>query len=303
MFPSEPYKTKYGGQNDRLSFTYKKTEMKNRYFNISKAASVLLFVFACSTNEDDLMQPYVTGTVFPEITEVTSSFFDVADVSNAYVEFIVDVDSDIAESISIEQTFSGSKSVLETFTTFPVTFKITAAEAVSEVPGLSVEDLELGDSFLYEVIVTSKDGLRTRSNVIVNAPVACSSDLGGAFTYSTTVTGVGDGGDIGGCSNPVTGEGEFVEDGAGFYRVSDATFGQYDCAWGDTPAVGVTLTDVCNTVTVGGSDQYGLIYTFIIISNDGTELKIDWSNDYGDSGTSILIRKDGKTWPLDLEIN
>jgi len=278
--------------------------MKNRYFNISKAASILLLVFACSTNEDDLMQPYATGTVFPEIMEVKSAYFDVADVVNAYVEFIVDVDADIAESVSIEQSFNGnlSRTVLGTYTAFPVTVKVTAAEAVSKVSGLSVDDLELGDSFLYEVIVTSKSGLRTRSNVIVNAPVACSSDLGGAFTYSTTVTGVGDGGDIGGCSNPVTGESEFVEDGAGFYRVSDATFGQYDCAWGDNPASGVTLTDVCNTLTVGGSDQYDLIYTFVIVSNDGIELKIDWSNDYGDKGTSVLTRKDGKTWPLELEI-
>lgn len=278
--------------------------MKNLYFNIPRLAIMLLLVFACSTNEDDLMQPYVTGTVFPEIIEVKSSFFNVADVVNAYVEFIVDVDADIAESVSIEQSFNGnlSRAVLGTYTSFPITFKITAAEAVSEVPGLSVDDLELGDSFLYEIIVTSKNGLRTRSNVIVNAPVSCSSDLAGTFTYSTTVTGVGDGGDIGGCTDPVTGESEFVEDGAGFYQVSDATFGQYGCAWGDTPAAGVTLTDVCNTLTVGGSDQYGLIYTFVIISNDGTDLKIEWSNDYGDSGTSILTRTGGKTWPLDLAI-
>jgi len=241
--------------------TYNRINMKNRYFNIPKVASILLLVFACSTNEDDLMQPYATGTVFPEIIDVTSSYFDVADVSNAYIEFMVDVDADIATSLSIEQSFNnGSKSILDTYTTFPATIKITAAEAVSKVAGLSVDDLELGDSFLYEVIVTSKNGMRTRSNVIMNAPVACNSDLGGSFTYSTTVTGVGDGGDIGGCSDPVTGEAEFVEDGAGFYRVSDATFGQYDCAWGDSPAEGVTLTDVCNSLTVGGSDQYDLIY-------------------------------------------
>ena len=279
--------------------------MKNRYFNISKATIILFLVFACTTNEDDLMQPYATGTVFPEITAVTSSFFDVADVSNAYIEFTVDVNTAIAESVSIEQSFNGnlSRTVLGTYSTFPVTIKVTAEEAVSKVSGLTVDDLELGDSFLYEVIVTSKNGMRTRSNIIVNAPIACSSDLGGTFTYSTTVTGVGDGGDIGGCSNPVTGEGEFVEDGAGFYRISDATFGQYDCAWGDNPATGVTITDVCNTLTIGGSDQYDLIYTFVIVSNDGTNLKIEWSNDYGDSGVSILTRSGGKTWPLELAID
>jgi hypothetical protein len=59
------------------------------------------------------------------------------------------------------------------------------------------------------------------------------------------------GGNLGGCDNPVTGEASFDEDGAGFYRISDATFGQYDCAWGDTPAAGVTITDVCNDLNLG----------------------------------------------------
>jgi hypothetical protein len=132
--------------------------------------------------------------------------------------------------------------------------------------------------------------------------VACKSDLGGTFTFSTTVSAVGDGGDLSGCTGGVTGEGSLNEDGAGFYRLSDASFGQYDCAWGDTPAVGVTFTDVCNTLTVGGTDQWGLTYTFVILSNDGTDLELEWSNSYGDKGQSILTRNDGKSWPLDLVI-
>lgn len=274
--------------------------MKNKHINISIITLIIALVFGCSTNEDDLMQPFVTGAVFPEITEVESSFFDIADVNNAYINFTVNVNTETAESITIEKTYKGSKTEIGTFTSVPVDINVTAEEAVADIDGISVGDLELGDVFLFEVIVTSKTGLRTRSNVIMNAPVACSSELGGSFTYSTTVTSVGDGGDIGGCANPVTGEASFMEDGAGFYRVSDATFGQYDCAWGDTPAVGVTITDVCNTLTIGGSDQYGLIYTFFIKSNDGTNLELEWANDYDDKGVSILTRNDGKTWPLGL---
>lgn len=277
--------------------------MKNKYLNSSIVAFMILLVVGCSTNEDDLMQGYVTGTVFPEITEVNSSFFDILDVNNAYVDFTVDVDMRVAESITIEKTYDGVKTEIGTFTSVPVNINVTAEQAVADIDGVTIDDIELGDVFLFEVIVTSKSGLRTRSNVIVNAPVACKSDLGGEFTYSTTVTAVGAGGDIGGCNNPVTGTGSFNEDGAGFYRVSDASFGQYDCAWGDTPAVGVTLTDVCNSVTIGGSDQYGLIYTFVILSNDGTDLEIEWSNDYGDKGTTVLTRVGGKTWPLDLTID
>ncbi len=268
--------------------------------NILFLALLLGLVYGCETNEDDLMQPFKTGAVLPEITEVQSSFFDILDVDAAYIDFTVNVDMSMAESVTIEKTFRGTTTEIGTYNTVPVNINLTAEEAVSDVDGVSVGDLELGDTFLFEVIVTSKSGLRSRSNVIVNAPVACKSDLGGTFTYSTVVTAVGAGGDLGGCDNPVTGEASFDEDGAGFYRISDATFGQYDCAWGDTPAVGVTITDVCNTLTLGGSDQYGLIYTFVILNNDGTNLEIEWSNDYGDKGTSVLTRNDGKTWPLDL---
>ncbi len=268
--------------------------------NILFLALLLGLVYGCETNEDDLMQPFKTGAVLPEITEVQSSFFDILDVDAAYIDFTVNVDMSMAESVTIEKTFRGTTTEIGTYNTVPVNINLTAEEAVSDVDGVSVGDLELGDTFLFEVIVTSKSGLRSRSNVIVNAPVACKSDLGGTFTYSTVVTAVGAGGDLGGCDNPVTGEASFDEDGAGFYRISDATFGQYDCAWGDTPAVGVTITDVCNTLTLGGSDQYGLIYTFVILNNDGTNLEIEWSNDYGDKGTSVLTRNDGKTWPLGL---
>lgn len=276
--------------------------MRYNIFKISTLALVLGCFSACETNEDDLMQSYVTGAVFPQITEIESSFFDILDLENTYIDFTVTADMSVAESISIEKTYKGARRVIGTYTTVPVNINVTAEQAVADIDGVSVNDIELGDTFLFEVIVTSKTGLRTRSNVILNAPVACKSDLGGTFTYSTEVLAVGDGGNLGGCSNPVTGEGALVEDGAGFYRLSDATFGQYDCAWDDTPAEGVTWTDVCNTLTIGGSDQYGLIYTFIILSNDGTDLSIEWSNDYGDKGRSVLTRNDGKTWPLDLVI-
>lgn len=276
--------------------------VKNRFLKIAVVTGLFLGFFSCDTNEDDVMQAYVTGAVFPVITEVGSSFFDILDIENAYVNFTVTADQTIAESITIEKTYKGTRTEIGTFTSFPVTINVTAEEAVSDISGVTVGDIDLGDTFLFEVIVTSKSGLRTRSNVIVNAPVACKSDLGGTFTFATIVSAVGEDGDLSGCDGGVTGEGSFIENGAGFYRISDATFGQYDCAWGDNPATGVTLTDVCNELTVGGSDQYGLVYSFVILSNNGTDLEIEWSNSYGDKGKSVLTRNDGKSWPLDLSI-
>jgi hypothetical protein len=133
----------------------------------------------------------------------------------------------------------------------------------------------------------------------------CPSDLAGTYSYVTTniqcencdgsVPGAG------ACGVSISGTGELEEtDGAGVYAVSDATFGQYGCAWDDSPAEGVTLNDVCGKISTGGADGYDLVYTFTIVSNDGETLTINWENDYGDSGTTALKRTDGKTWPDNL---
>jgi hypothetical protein len=130
----------------------------------------------------------------------------------------------------------------------------------------------------------------------------CPEDIGGTYSYTTTVTAVGSGGDISGCAGGVTGEGELEPVSRGKYSISDVTFGQYDCAWGDDPATGATLVNTCDLLEFGGADQYGLIYTIanVQVSPDGTKLSFKWSNDYGDAGTSTLTRTDDKLWPLTL---
>lgn len=130
----------------------------------------------------------------------------------------------------------------------------------------------------------------------------CPEDLEGTYSYSTTVTAVGSGGAIAGCAGGVTGDGELVSVSRGKYSISDVTFGQYDCAWGDDPATGATLVNTCNELSFGGADQYDLIYTIenVQVSSDGTQLSFKWSNDYGDAGNTVLTRTDDKTWPLEL---
>lgn len=130
----------------------------------------------------------------------------------------------------------------------------------------------------------------------------CPEDLEGTYQYATTVTAVGAGGDIGGCVGVITGDGELVRIGIGIYSVSDASFGQYDCAWADNPATGVTLSNFCDELSFGGSDQYDLVYTIsnVSVSPDGTQLSFKWENDYGDKGNTTLTRTDSKLWPTTL---
>lgn len=132
----------------------------------------------------------------------------------------------------------------------------------------------------------------------------CPEDLDGTYDFSTTVTAVGAGGNLGGCAGGVTGSGSLtkIAGAYGTYKISDVTFGQYDCAWDDAPATGATLVNTCDEISIGGADQYGLIYSFtnIQVTPDGTQLKFTWENDYGDKGNSVLTRTDSKLWPTTL---
>lgn len=209
---------------------------------------------------------------------------------------------------------------------------LTLAELAAAV-GVDVSELEGGDSFsLYNIVtldngVTYPDTIRltdatgtkevlnlgnvftadgtTSYTLQVTINLVCPSDLAGTFSYVTTnIACENCDGSVPGaaaCGASVAGVGTLTEsDNFGVYNVSDATFGQYGCAWADAPAEGVTFIDVCGKVSTGGADAYGLVYTFTIVSNDGETLTINWENDYGDSGTTALTRTDGKTWPDNL---
>lgn len=256
-------------------------------------------------------------------------------LSDQFVEFTVDVDGfEVTEVSKVEilLTYTENDAIYDELqeifvdsvyasvvvgevSSFPATVQFSAQQA-AEALGKSVDDFELGDSFNLTFPLYSTDGRKftvALASELCNQPgqpsfggcnvawaIACPSDLGGSYSYSTTVTAAGPGGSAANCVNPVTGTGSLTSLGGGRYAVSDATFGQYDCAWGDTPAAGVVLVDVCNTITLAGADQYGLVYTFTIVANDGENLTIDWFNDYGDIGTSVLTRTDGKLWPEGL---
>jgi len=246
--------------------------------------------------------------------------FDITEVNSVEVEMIfTEKDATVdAEGNPADSTYTPV--LVQTIHTFPVTITITAAEAVEAIstfkPGFTIDSLEVGDGFNLMFPINTADGRRLTmalNSDLCNEPVqpsfggcnvawtvACPSDLGGTYDYATEVTAVGAGGNLSACAHPVTGSGTLEDLGGGLYKVSDASFGEYGCAWGDSPAVGVTLVDVCNTISAGGADQYDLVYDFEIISNDGTHLTINWSNSYGDAGTTVLTRTDDKTWPLDL---
>jgi len=175
--------------------------------------------------------------------------------------------------------------------------------------GINIEsDLNLkdGSQILASQIVSASlfqsDQFYPAQKLIYTVTNYCEEDIEGTYSYETEVTEVGDGGDISGCEGGVTGDGELSRIGVGRYSISDVTFGQYDCAWGDDPATGANLSNFCDLIAFGGKDQYDLVYTIsgASVSGDGTKLSFKWENDYGDKGSTVLTRTDGKLWPLGL---
>lgn len=185
-------------------------------------------------------------------------------------------------------------------TTYPKSISITEEQLLSLAGLTSVGDLNPGDRWIIKYKINLTNGTTLTGAVKTNISFTCQSDLGGDIDFVTTDITAGAGGDAGACGGSTSGTVTFDDQGGGIYNISDITFGQYDCAWGDNPATGVSLVDVCGKLSLIGTDQYELVYSISIISNDGTELVIHWENDYGDSGTTTLTRTDDKDWPLDL---
>jgi hypothetical protein len=188
-----------------------------------------------------------------------------------------------------------------TVTTYPSTASITLEQLYDLADVSGDDELNPGDAWIVKYKVVLSDGRNLSPVETTTIAFTCASDLGGEIDYVTTnITATGTGGNAAACGTGVSGTATFDDQGGGVYEVSDISFGQYDCAWADAPASGVSLVDVCGSLSLIGTDQYGLVYSISIVSNDGTDLVIDWENDGGDSGRTTLTKKDGSEWSLNL---
>ncbi|MEY3367382.1 MAG: hypothetical protein RI973_537 [Bacteroidota bacterium] len=202
---------------------------------------------------------------------------------------------------------------------FPwVEIRANAAETLSKL-GLSEADINGGDFFEYRLeLLDTKGRTFTNTNLsgdiaggafynspfFYRVPVICPSDLAGTFDFVTTDIAAGPGGDAAACGGEKTGQVTLtaVAGSPGVYNISDASFGVFDCAWGDTPPAGtVRFNDACGKISFTGTDKYGDAYSLTFVSNDGTNLVIKWTNTYGDGGTTTIKANSGKPWPPNLK--
>ncbi len=143
--------------------------------------AISLVLGACEDINENLVVKRGAATI-PTITDISSSFYDLYNLENSFVEFTVDLnEDDEASEIIVEASYNGQKEQIEVFkgTTFPASILLPTDEVTSKL-GISMSSLELGDVFTFEVLITSK-GVKTRSKVLINAGVACESDLTGTY--------------------------------------------------------------------------------------------------------------------------
>ncbi|MFC3879103.1 hypothetical protein ACFOSV_02895 [Algoriphagus namhaensis] len=189
-------------------------------------------------------------------------------------------------------------------------FTIPASEAIQAV-GLTPADIEGGDAFEFRLVLNDKFGRSfTNTNAdanvtgspfyaspfFYNVSVVCPSDLGG--TYEFTATNMDS--IYGSCDGTISGTSTWspVSGRPGVYRVTDGTFGFWDC-YGDSWGNGdVRINDACGKLTMTGADKYGASYSMTVLSSSAEELVFTWLNSDGETGEVTIKAQSGKPLPI-----
>jgi hypothetical protein len=188
---------------------------------------------------------------------------------------------------------------------------ITAAEAIAAV-GLTSAGINGADVFEFRLVLNDRFGrVFTNTNLsgdvaggpfyaspfLYNVSVICPSDLGG--TYDFTQSNMES---IYGTCAGVTGKTTFtpISGSPGAYRITDGTFGFFEC-YGDSWGSGnVRISDACGKLTMSGTDKYSSSYSMTVVSVNGTNLVIQWLNGDGETGLVDIKSNAGKPWPAGL---
>lgn len=182
----------------------------------------------------------------------------------------------------------------------------TAAE-VFALANVSADQVSTGDDFDFSGFVTTTDGsifgasnssttVRTsggfRGHFDFTMAAICPSELEGTYSYVTTNLWCTD-------NDPpaeVTGMVDIEEGANGEYEFSDWSFGGYRGTCYPTTATlpsGLEFTDICNGVTFTDlTDGARNDWTFDT-AVDGNEWTINWSNTFGESGTTVITFPNG----------
>jgi len=184
------------------------------------------------------------------------------------------------------------------YTVVGSTVTIPAGAWTANLPiSILPDNLEPGQVFTINVALTGGD--LPVSTVYGSGShriqISCPSALAGTYAYST----------VGWCGTTGTGTVTWTAAPSARYTSSDFSIGAYDACYGagsTLPGGTLVIADVCGKLSPVGLSRWGEVYTFnsVTLANGGTDLIIDWENDYAEGGVSTLSRTDGTFWPSDL---
>ncbi len=250
-------------------------------------AFLFVGVFTGCEEEDDF--PFETKGATITISN-PAGFFDLGDPSSTF-SFDASSLGEAVTSFDVLKSLNGDTPVLHgTVTSLPTTVTVTPTQAVDGL-GVSLDDLQIGDEivFTFDNVVTPSGTYPSGASTA--GAVSCLSALAGTYDFSTVDHFCGAG--------PATGQATWSEVGPGLYEIDDWAYGSYqECYGGPAQSWGaLQLSDVCNTLSILGTDNYGDTWSFSSVTVDGANLTLGWTNTYGELGSTTLTRTDGTEWP------
>jgi len=280
---------------------------------ISLGILLLASIFMGCEEEDEYPFEIKGATIIT----TQAGFFDFFEITTTTMDFNIDRIGENVSSVEMYKTYNRPDEIIEdttaasgfdtipgfsmgpilytTFTQLPQSVSLTAAEAVDGF-GMTVDDIKLGDSFIFTFDKVQTASGTYPSQEVVAANVACPSSLAGEHTFVSTAnfnTGVYDP-----CNATVEGSVIWTATAAGIYSIDDFSFGTYlPCYGGGFPEGDLAVNDVCTEVTLTGVSQFGEVYTWDITEVNGKEMTIVWINDFGEGGTTVLTNGNDKDWP------
>lgn len=138
--------------------------------------TLLLLAGGCETDEKDPAGPRGLA-VIPIISDIEPGIFDSKDLVNSFVGFNVSLEEGTsADKVEILGSYNGdlSRTKISEITGFPASVKIVSGDVIQKL-GIPAADVVNGDVFTIELLTTG-NGVTTRSNSALNISVACAFD-------------------------------------------------------------------------------------------------------------------------------
>ncbi|MGS2764971.1 hypothetical protein [Sinomicrobium sp. M5D2P9] len=197
-------------------------------------------------------------------------------------------------------------------------YSVSVAEMISTT-GIDISEVKGGDNWAVSFELELTDGRIFSKSTVgatvsggaffaspftynVSIPCVITESLAGTHSFVTTNTFTGTVSDFPGeCEeDTITGTVTWEEtDTEGSYATSDLSFGLYPCYGADPDTEsGTRIGWVCQGLEISREeDSDAAAYSYIITGVSGPEMTIEWSNAFGEGGTTVLTRENDEDWP------